>query len=78
MPREAKTDLELSYDMRYYNKYGDFLIKRVFQKNYYERLGNSVHLGPIHVVDLKQDCSENEIRIAYKTKVLLWHPDNIK
>jgi hypothetical protein len=35
--------MEISYDVRYYNKYGDFLLKRVTQKNYYERLGILSH-----------------------------------
>lgn len=40
-PREAKSDIELAYDVRYYNKYSEFLISRVQSKNFYERLGST-------------------------------------
>jgi hypothetical protein len=64
--REMKSDVELAYDVRYYCKYGDFLIKRIADRNYYSRL------------DLQQNCTESEIKSAYRAKALIWHPDNIK
>jgi hypothetical protein len=66
MYRELKTDFELACDVRYYNKYGDFLVKRIEERNFYERL------------DLQRDCSEGDIKAAYRAKALIWHPDNIR
>jgi hypothetical protein len=39
MLREKKTDYELLLDARYFNKYGDYLFKRIESKNFYGRLG---------------------------------------
>lgn len=36
-----KTDVELAYDLRYYNRYGDLLVKRIQSRNFYERLGKT-------------------------------------
>jgi hypothetical protein len=33
--REKKTDYELLMDARYFNKYGDYLFKRLSSKNFY-------------------------------------------
>jgi hypothetical protein len=35
MLREKKTDYELLMDARYFNKYGDYLFKRLHGKNFY-------------------------------------------
>mmetsp|Transcript_40604 Transcript_40604/g.36033 ORF Transcript_40604/g.36033 Transcript_40604/m.36033 type:complete len:138 (+) Transcript_40604:33-446(+) len=65
-PRELKTDIELANDVRYYNKYGDFLINRIQKKTYYERLGLTVY------------ATEADIKSAYRAMALQWHPDNTK
>ena len=44
MLREKKSDYELLLDARYFNKYGDYLIKRIEQKSLYARLGKLLHL----------------------------------
>ena len=35
MLREKKNDFELLMDARYFNKYGDYLFKRLETKNFY-------------------------------------------
>lgn len=35
MQREKKNDFELLMDARYFNKYGDYLFKRLETKNFY-------------------------------------------
>lgn len=42
--REKKSDYELLMDARYFNKYGDYLFKRLESKNYYQRLGKHDNL----------------------------------
>ena len=44
MLREKKNDYELLMDARYFNKYGDYLFKRLETKNHYARLGKSIFL----------------------------------
>lgn len=64
--KDLKTDFELAYDLRYYNRYGDLLLKRIQARNFYERL------------ELKRDCLESEVKAAFRAKALVWHPDNSK
>lgn len=64
--KEMKSDVELAYDLRYYNRYGDLLVKRIQSRNFYERL------------ELKRDSVDVEIKAAFRAKALIWHPDNTK
>ncbi len=41
MLREKKNEYELLMDARYFNKYGDYLYKRIETKNFYARLGKN-------------------------------------
>lgn len=66
MQREKKSDFELLMDARYFNKYGEYLHKRLQTKNYYQRLG------------LLNSASKSEIKKAYFKLALIWHPDNIR
>jgi DnaJ-class molecular chaperone len=66
MPREKKTDFELLMDARYFNKYGDYLFKRLEQKNHYQRL------------EVTKEASKSDIKKAYFKLALIWHPDNIR
>ena len=66
MPREKKSDYELLMDARYFNKYGDYLFKRLEQKNHYQRL------------EVAKDASKSDIKKAYFKLALIWHPDNIR
>lgn len=58
--------MELAYDLRYYGRYGDMLLKRIKTRNFYQRL------------DLAKTCSDSDVKAAFRTKALMWHPDNIK
>lgn len=42
-PKETKTDAQLANDLRYYGKHGEYLMKRISGRNYYERLGTRTH-----------------------------------
>lgn len=53
-------------DVRYFNKYGDYLFKRLESKNFYSRL------------DLARDVTKADIKKAYYKLALIWHPDNIR
>lgn len=66
MQREKKTDFELLMDARYFNKYSDYLFKRLEQKNHFARL------------EIPRDASKADIKKAYYKLALIWHPDNIK
>ena len=66
MQREKKTDYELLMDARYFNKYGDYLYKRLETKNYYARL------------ELPRETTKAEIKKSYFKLALIWHPDNIR
>ncbi|CDW84426.1 UNKNOWN [Stylonychia lemnae] len=66
MLREKKTDFELLMDARYFNKYGDYLHKRLQQKNFYQRL------------EISKDAQKSEIKKQFYKLALIWHPDNIK
>jgi len=66
MLREKKSDIELLLDARYFNKYGDYLHKRIQQKNHHARLG------------VEKDASKADIKKAYYKMALIWHPDSIK
>lgn len=77
--RETKSDLELLYDLRYYNKHAEYLIKRVRNENYYQRLGTVLLLKLVLISsDLNPKCSHAEVKTGFKTKALFWHPDNIR
>ena len=39
MLREKKDDYELLLDVRYFNKYNEYLHNRISTKNFYQRLG---------------------------------------
>ncbi|TNV86414.1 hypothetical protein FGO68_gene8432 [Halteria grandinella] len=64
--REKKSDYELLMDARYFNKYGDYLYKRLEQKNYYQRL------------EIPKDATKADIKKSYFKLALIWHPDNIR
>jgi DnaJ-class molecular chaperone len=66
MLREKKDDYELLLDARYFNKYNDYLMKRISIKNFYQRL------------DLTKGSSKSDIKKQYFKLALIWHPDNIK
>lgn len=66
MLREKKSDFELLMDARYFNKYGDYLFKRLQQRNYYQRL------------EVSREASSKDVKKAYYKLALIWHPDNIK
>ena len=66
MQREKKTDYELLMDARYFNKYGDYLMKRIESKNHYQRL------------EVTKESTKGEIKKAYFKMALIWHPDNIR
>lgn len=53
-------------DARYFNKYGDYLFKRLQTKNLYQRL------------EVSRDSSKSEIKKSYYKLALIWHPDNIR
>eukprot|EP00347_Sterkiella_histriomuscorum_P022104 403331666 len=66
MLREKKSDYELLMDARYFNKYGDYLFKRLQSKSYYQRL------------EIGKDSVKSDIKKAYYKLALIWHPDNIR
>ena len=42
MLREKKSDFEVLMDVRYFNKYGDYIYKRLLGKTLYQRLGKEL------------------------------------
>ena len=66
--------------MRYYNKYGDILLKRMKLRDFYQRLGiiSFDNFKAKLRIDLNRNCQENDIKGAFRAKALVWHPDNTK
>lgn len=64
--REKKSEYELLLDARYFNKYTEYLHKRIQTKNLYQRL------------EVSKEATKAELKKAYFKLALIWHPDNIK
>jgi hypothetical protein len=78
MLREKKSDFELLMDARYFNKYGDYLYKRLESKTLYQRLGKIASLVHYHYLELSKEASRSEIKKSFFKLALIWHPDNIR
>eukprot|EP00744_Colponema_vietnamica_P020906 GILI01029769.1.p1 GENE.GILI01029769.1~~GILI01029769.1.p1 ORF type:complete len:199 (-),score=53.57 GILI01029769.1:103-699(-) len=63
--REKKSDVELMNDVRYYGKYGDFLLQRFRTKTHYQLL------------EVPEDAQEKDIKRGFRNMALRWHPDNV-
>jgi curved DNA-binding protein CbpA len=64
-------------DARYFNKYGDYLFKRIESKNFYARLGKIIIFSS-STLELNKDATKSDIKKSYFKLALIWHPDNIR
>jgi hypothetical protein len=58
-PKETKTDSQLANDLRYYGKNGEYLMKRISGRNYYERLGNRFTAKPLIESRSEVNCNRD-------------------
>lgn len=65
-PANSKQDTELVNEIRYFARNREFAVQKMAKKTFYGRL------------DLSSGCSDSELKKSYKTKVLLYHPDNMR